>query len=144
MCVQLKKFKKILFYPIFPSIFVGFCKHWHFNQDYGLCANKIQLKFWNSISKRVKWLKNGSTLVLRFLQKVATLPNFGHKNSATLPEYGYGNGAMFPYCVLGNRATLPNNVLGNWATLPNCVFGNRAMLPNRGRGNRAMLHIDTN
>ena len=61
-----------------------------------------------------KWVKNsktGTSLVLHFLQKVATLPNFGHDKLAMLPKFGHGNRATLPNRVLRNRATFPNRVL---------------------------------
>ena len=64
------------------------------------------MKYYESLSKWVKISKKGTSLVLRFLQKVATLPNFGHDKLATLPKFGHGNRAMLPNRVLGNRAML--------------------------------------
>ena len=64
------------------------------------------MKFYISHSKWVKNSKQCTSLVLRFLQKVATLPNFGHDKLATLPKFGHGNRATLPNRVLGNRAML--------------------------------------
>ena len=58
------------------------------------------MKFLKSLSKWVKNSKKGTSLVLRFLQKVATLPNFGHDKLAMLPKFGHENRAMFPNRVL--------------------------------------------
>ena len=69
------------------------------------------MKFLKSLSKWVKSSKKGTSLVLRFLQKVATLPNFGHDKLAMLPKFGHGNRATLPNRVLRNRAKLPNRVL---------------------------------
>ena len=65
------------------------------------------MKFYKSLSKWVKNSKKGTSLVLCFLQKVATLPNFGHDKLAMLPKFGHGNRATLPNCVLRHRATFP-------------------------------------
>ena len=45
--------------------------------------------------------KKGPSLVQCFLQKVATLPNFGHEKLAMLPKFDHGNRAMFRNRVFG-------------------------------------------
>ena len=64
------------------------------------------MKFRKSSSKGVKNSKQGLSLVLHILQKVAMFPNFGHDKLATLPKFGHGNRATLPNRVLGNRAIL--------------------------------------
>ena len=46
--------------------------------------------------------------MLRFLQKVAILPNFGHDKLEMLPKFGQGNRATLPNHVLRSRAMFPN------------------------------------
>ena len=70
------------------------------------------MEFSKSLSKWVKNLKKGTSLALRFLQKVAMLPNFGHDKLAMLPKFGHENGATFPNRVLRNRAMFPNRGFG--------------------------------
>ena len=51
--------------------------------------------------------KKGTSLMLRLIMKVATLPSFGHDKLAMFLKFGHGNRATLPNCVLRNRATFP-------------------------------------
>ena len=71
---------------------------WYF-EEVCFLIQEWWMKFLKSLSKWVKNSKKGTSLVLRFLQKVATLPNFGHDKLAMLLKFGHGNRATETYKI---------------------------------------------